>query len=90
MDFQVLGFYHGVIGIAQVLAGPVLGEVVGQGSLTGFIEARESGLGGAKIFAEESDGLGRRKRIVEKQFAPGHFEARFSAQAFGNDLFDSP
>ena len=66
VHLEVLRFYYRAIGVAQVVAGPVLGEVVGQGALPGVIEACECGLGGTEIFAEESDSLGRRKRIIEK------------------------
>jgi hypothetical protein len=61
-----------------------------KGALTSLVEAREGGLGGAEILAEEGDSLGRCKRIVEKQFAPGHFDASFSSQTFGDHFFHSP
>ena len=54
VDFEVLGFYHRVVGVALIVFGPVLGQVGGQGFLAGFVEAGKCGLGGAKYFRKKA------------------------------------
>jgi hypothetical protein len=68
MNFQILRSYLCVIDVAYVVFGPVPSEVFGEGFLGGLVEAREGGLGGAKILSEESYRFSGGEGIVEEQF----------------------
>src|SRR6185295_6324364 len=90
VDFEVLSFYHRVVGVALIVPGPVLGQFSGQGFLTRFIKARKRHLSRAEVFSKESYDVRWWKRIIKEQVLPRHPEARFSTQAFVNYLLISP
>ena len=94
MNLEILRSYLRVMGVALVVFGPVLGEILGEGFLCGLVQAGECSLGRAEIFSEEGDSFGGAEGIIEEQLPFAGLEARdFSCtrtQAFGDNLLDSP
>ena len=91
MNLQIFGPYYSVMGITDIVFRPMPREVLGESFLGRLIQAREGGLGGAEVFPEEGNRLGRAERIVEEQFRPTGLQPYTGpSQPFSDDFFDSP